>query len=132
MKREKQLKTFVMRLIQQSLNEKGELVEEKVKKCMEALKKLPLSKSVIALGLYRSALKREIEKSTVEIESAVEISAAQIQRIVRNVKPEQKSFEVKYKVNSSLLGGMRVKVSDVVYDDTIGKKVLQLKEAVHE
>lgn len=132
MKKDKQIKILVMKLVSESFNGKGEIVEEKVRKCLGILKQLPLPKAILALTEYWEGVKREMMKTTLEIESAVPLTTEQVQKVVTGMKAHSPITEVKTNINPSLLGGMRVKISDVVYDDTIGKKVMKLKEAIHE
>ncbi|MDO8498410.1 MAG: F0F1 ATP synthase subunit delta [bacterium] len=132
MKKDKQIKLLVMKLVSESFNGKGEVVEEKVRKCLGVLKQLPLPKAIAALTEYWKGVKREMTKTTLEIESAVPLTAEQVQKVVSGMKIHFSITKVKNSVNPGLLGGMRVKISDLVYDDSVGKKVLQLKEAIHE
>lgn len=78
------------------------------------------------------ALKREAEKTlAVEVETAFELSAAQLQnlaatlskRLDRTVNPQQV-------VNPALIGGLVIRAGDVVIDGSVRGKLSQLAEAL--
>ena len=124
MKKDKQLKKLVEKLVEMSFDNKGNLVEEKVQKCVTILKQLPLSKAIIALEAYLLGLRRGVEKRTLQIWSTIPLTGDQVDKISKQMGLNYPVNDVVTSVNPSLLGRLRVKIGDVVYDDSVGKKIV--------
>ena len=132
MKKDKQLKKLVEKLVEMSFDNKGNLVEEKVQKCVTILKQLPLSKAIIALEAYLLGLRRGVEKRTLQIWSTIPLTGDQVDKISKQMGLNYPVNDVVTSVNTSLLGRLRVKIGDVVYDDSVGKKIVKLQEAIRD
>ncbi|KKR81216.1 MAG: hypothetical protein UU73_C0003G0220 [Candidatus Daviesbacteria bacterium GW2011_GWA1_41_61] len=132
MKKDKQLKKLVEKLVEMSFDNKGNLVEEKVQKCVTILKQLPLSKAIIALEAYLLGLRRGVEKRTLQIWSTIPLTGDQVDKISKQMGLNYPVNDVVTSVNPSLLGRLRVKIGDVVYDDSVGKKIVKLQEAIRD
>lgn len=131
MKVDKNLKKIINRLVLISFDTKGQLLEKKANEYTKALKSLNGSQGILALSEYLKGMKREINKTTLEIETAVPLSAAQIKEIVGSFKGNLVISEVKTTLNEGLFGGIRVKIGDMVYDDSVSQKIYQLKGAIN-
>lgn len=132
MKKDKQLQKLVIKLIELSFDGKGNLSEEKVQKCVRLLKKLPSSKAILALEEYLGGIKRQVEKTMLQIWSAKPLTSGQVEEILRQMKGSYPVTDVKTEVDPSLLAGLKVKIADVVYDDSVGKKIIKLQEAIRD
>lgn len=132
MKLNKQLIKAIQKLIKASFDKDGKLVEENVKKSVQILKSLPSITTIEALSVYLRGVKQEIKKFTLNVETAYPLKKSELDKIAQMVKEEYSVQEVNNMVDSSVLGGMRVKIGDVVYDDTVGRKIVQMKEAVRD
>lgn len=130
--KDKQLQKLVEKLIVLSFDSKGNMIEEKVQKCVKILKQLPATKSIMALEAYLKGVKREAEKTLLQIWSATPLTSGQVDEILKQIKGNFPVTEVRAEVEPSLLGGLRVKLADVVYDDSVGKKIVKLQEAIRD
>ena len=130
MKIDKRLKRQVEQYVKESVSQDGKLVDNKVKGFTEVLKSLPCPVAIATLGEYLKRLKNEVAKSTLEIESAVALSPVQLKQVIRVIKAKHTIVAVKTSLDTSLLGGVKIKIGDVVYDDTLGQKIASLKGVI--
>lgn len=108
----------------------GKLDENVAKKFINAFKKLPLNESITSLNYFLQAVKRETDKITLTVESVLKLPPAEIKVIENNFKKEFKVLETQTKLNSSLLGGIKVKIGDIIFDNSLKSRVTQIKEAL--
>ncbi len=130
MRIDKRLKKIAENMAKMSLSKDGELLEKKVNEAVISLKSLGGSSAITALGWYLKMLKTEIGKHTLEIASAAPLSDSQTKEIVKNMKAKYKVTEVSTTLDEKLVGGIRVKIGDLVYDDSLGQKIASLREAI--
>lgn len=128
MKLDKRLQTMVQTMAEGSFNDSGKLQEVKVQSYLQSLKKLPASRALSALQAYLKQLKREIAQKTLQIESVIPLTKPEVEKITRFMSGQTAVIQVKTKLNPSLLGGIRLKMGDVVYDDSVSRKIKTLKE----
>ena len=79
---------------------------------------------------YLKGLKRELSKTTLIIESATPLSSTEMNQIKKNFASKFINHQ-SLTINHSLLGGLRVKIGDEVYDYSVSGKLKQVKEAIH-
>lgn len=127
----RRLKNIVDKLIVNSFTPQGEVREDVVVKNTKLLKKLPFGEAITALTLYQKGLKREIIKTTLEIMSPTAISSLQKNLITKITKKTFKINQVKTTIDPSLLGGLRIKIGDFVFDDSVQNKIGQLKGVIN-
>ncbi len=132
MKRDKQLSKFIARLVITSFDGEGNLIDKNVNEYIKALRTLPRVKALQALTLYLKMLRSELNKNTLTLESTLKLTDAQIKQIVQNFKKNYKISNVDESLNPQLLGGLRIKIADMVYDDSLDNKILQIKEEIRE
>lgn len=130
MKIDKQLKKLVAKYALASFSEDGQIKEMKVRELTRTLKSLPGSSAIAAISEYVKIIKNEMKKSTLEVESAVTLSPTQVQQITKVIKVKHNVCDVKTSLNESLLGGMRVRIGDMVYDNSLSQKMTSLREAI--
>lgn len=131
MKLDKKLKKNIGKLVKLSFDDRGQINEKTVKASVEALKTLSRSKVIPSLTEYLIGLKREIKKTTLEISSTVSLSESHVAHVTKVMKQESPVNQVETNLDSSLLGGLRIKIGDLVYDDSVSQKIKQLKGAIN-
>ncbi len=129
MKVSKSLKKLIDRAVGNSFSDSG-LKTDIVKKYVTAFKKMNLSDSIQTLTLYSRGLKRVMEEHTLFIESAGEMTGQQVKEIQDTFTKGFKLYNVETKLNPSLLGGIKVKMGDLIFDYSLKSKINQVKEAI--
>ena len=122
---------MVEKLIRFSFNQKGQVLEPNIKDCIKSLKTLPSSQAISALSLYYKGIKRELAKTTLEIDSPVVLSSLEQKQVAKIVGTKYSINDIKVNLDSSLFGGLRIKIGDVVFDDTVRSKIGQLKGVIY-
>jgi len=108
----------------------GKLDEVVAKKFIKSFKALPLNESVMSLTYFLQAVRREIGKTTLTIESIVKIPKSEIQSLETGFKRQFQILETREELNSSLLGGIKVRIGDIIFDDSLKSRIGQVKEAL--
>lgn len=122
------LKT-INKLVNSSFKD-GKMIESKVTKAIKALKTLPTADSIWALSEYLKGLKREERKHTMFLETAIKLSPTQINRAKKIIGKKVKITKVKVNINPEILGGFRLRVGDVVWDESLIGKLDQVREEI--
>lgn len=130
MKLDKRLKKTINKLVKISFKESGKIDEQNTMICLKCLKDLPGSKIIPAMHEYLQGLKREIQKTTLEISSAIKLSEEYVSQITKAIRQESMVNQVETNLDSSLLGGFRIKIGDLVYDDSVSQRIKQLKGTI--
>ena len=131
-KNSKEINRVIDHYMKTSFGKNGDINSGEVERHVKALKTLPTPQSIVALSEYTRRIRTELQKTTLEIETAIPLSSGQIHQITQVLKAEHKISAVKSIVNPSILGGIKVKIGDVVYDDSVSRKILQLGENISE
>lgn len=127
----KRLKILVEKLVITSFNSQSEVKEEAVTSNIQLLKKLPFADAMFALNLYQKGLKREISKTTLEILSPTVIPFIQQNKITKTAKKTFQINQVKTTIDPSLLGGLCIKIGDVIFNDSIKNKIGYIKGVIN-
>lgn len=127
----KSIKTIKKEAIKAAqLSFKGDVLDESIaKKFIKEFKKLPLNEAVLSLKYYLRAVKSELSRSTLLIESAVALSSAQIKEIENSFKTKNIN-ETKTQLSPSILGGVKVRIGDVIFDNSVRSRINQVKEVL--
>lgn len=107
----------------------GKLDEAAAKKFVKAFRSLPLSEAVLTLNHYLRALRTEINKTTLTIESAIQLSSSTVKEIENSFK----SYRVQNTITTltpSILGGVKVRIGDVIFDNSLKARINQVKEVL--
>lgn len=107
----------------------GELDEGTSKKFVKAFKALPLNEAVVMLNSYLAAVKREIGKTTLTITSASKLSGSQVKDVAGAFR-SYKVLATTEELSPSILGGIKVRIGDVIFDNSVRSKINQVKEAL--
>lgn len=123
------MQTEINKLVNQSFTN-GKADEAFINMVTSSLKKLNLTESLQTLNLYLKGLKRKIVENTLTVESAVTLSSTEINSVKKMLNREV--FAVEQKINSSLLGGLRLRIGDETIDFSLKSKINQVKERIIE
>ena len=81
------------------------------------------------LELYKRLLRLEIEKRTAVIETANDLSLDAATEIISNLKRKYgNDLDTQFVVNPELLGGMRIKVGNDVWDSSVRNRLHRLEQ----
>lgn len=108
----------------------GKLDEVVVRKFIKAFKGLPLGESILTLNQYMKALRSGVNKTTLTVESVVSIPKADIKELSSVLGKQYQILETREELNPSLLGGVKVRIGDVIFDNSIKARISQVKEAL--
>lgn len=102
------------------------LSQERVKGITKTFARLPLSQSLTYLRTYLRELKKYIEFRSLHVDSSTELSQSQIVAITRTFKKDYLVFEQKVNLDPSLLGGLRIKIGDAIFDYSVKARIAEL------
>ncbi len=125
----KQLKRVVTDAVRMSFSG-GRIDEQKITKVIKMLKSLPLSDAIVTLSAYQNVIARELARTTLLIESAASLSGIEIDQIKVRLDQEFAIDRVEDKLDSSLMGGVKIKIGDYIYEDSIKSRINQVKEVL--
>jgi F-type H+-transporting ATPase subunit delta len=107
----------------------GKLDQEKITKMVGSLVTEKPRHYVEVLKDYQSLIRLEIQKRQATVESAVEIDQGLKDKIVANLRSRYgDDVTVSYKLNSDLLGGLRIKIGDDVWDGSVRQRLNRLQQ----
>lgn len=129
MKSIKTLKKQAIKAAQLSFK-KGALDAVIARKFVKSFKALPLNEAIISLNFYLQAIKRETAKTVLTVDSVVKIPRSELANIESAFKKEYQILETREEVDSSLLGGVKVRIGDIIFDNSLKSRVEQIKEAL--
>ncbi len=124
----KQLQKIVTQCVEASML-KGKVQDTAVKRCIKLFKSLSVSDAIWALEHYQQGLVRAQEQSTLIIESATPLSSLQQKAIEKKFARQCFITHSQTRIDSSLLGGIRVRIGDTVLDDSITARIDQLERS---
>ncbi len=120
------LRVFVKQLVQLSLVN-GRVSSEQVAGVLEYLEKNPPSRPQLVLGYYRDLIAAELAKGEARIEHAGPVSADSIAAIAAAMSRRYgRPVEAVTQPNPTLLGGLRVRVADDVFESSISGQLAAL------
>lgn len=129
MKNRKLLLKLVQKSVEQSF-EKGKIDEKRARGFIETFKKLSLNESIFCLETYQKLLKQELSKSEAIVYSAIKLSTEEQKKILKKLNSELLILSSDFKIDPSLLGGIKVKIGDIIFDDTVKSKINTVKEVI--
>lgn len=129
MKNRKLLLKLVQKAVEQSF-EKGKFSEKKAQGFIEIFKKLNLNEAIFCLETYQKLLKQELSKSEAIVYSAAKLSSDEQNIIIKKLHTTYYLLHTTFQIDSSLLGGIKVKIGDTIFDDTVRSKIKEVKEVI--
>src|SRR5258708_3456454 len=129
MKKNRHLDPIIKQAVDASFKD-GKIVESQVTMLVNSFKKLSRMEAIYLVSGFLKGLKRELAKHTLIIESAIPLSKSEMSEIKKHLKQLIITNE-QLIINPNLLGGIRAKVADTVYDYSLKAKLVQLKEVIH-
>lgn len=130
MKKNKRLDPIIDQAVKASFKD-GRLLELQTEKLAVIFKKLPLTDAIYLTQGFLKAIKREAGKHTLVVESVIPLSGAEVMKLKKNLPGQLKINNERLVINPNLLGGVRARVGDTVYDLSLKGKLGQIKEAIH-
>lgn len=107
----------------------GRLDQGKISSIVESLIGKKPRHYINVLENYKRLLRLEVEKRSARIESAIELSSQASSKIVSNLKRKYgDDLTAEFVVNPELLGGMRVRVGNDVWDGTVRDRLQRLQQ----
>ena len=107
----------------------GKLDKEKISNMVETLLAEKPRHYVDALKDYQRLIRLETEKRHAVIESATQLNSALANQIVTNLRRRYgDDLTTEFRTNPDLLGGLRIKIGDDVWDGSVKNRLHKLQE----
>jgi F-type H+-transporting ATPase subunit delta len=107
----------------------GKLDEEKISNMVQTVLATKPRRYVDVLKDYQRLIHLEVEKRHAVIESATPLNRSLGDRIVANLKVRYgEDLTTEFRTNPELLGGLRIKIGDDVWDGSVRNRLSQLQE----
>jgi len=104
----------------------GKLDDKKVELFTREFSQLPKAEAIPFLNEYHKGIKRELDKQTLIIESAIILPSDKVKKIEAAVKKEHQVSKVETLVNPGLLGGIKIKIADEVFEGSLLRQIEEL------
>lgn len=131
MKIRKQIKSIMDKAIEASFKD-GKLMEKKALGFVKLFKSQPGREAIELLSEFLKRIKLEVNSTTMVVESTVPLSKKQKEIIKRKFSLRFTITNSEFKLNPEILGGLKIKVGDHIYNDSILARIYQVKEAIAE
>jgi F-type H+-transporting ATPase subunit delta len=106
----------------------GRLDEDKVRKITNGLAAAKPRELIAILKTYQRLLRLEIERNTARVESAVTLDGALQQQITAQLQQiYRRPVAAEFSVNPELIGGVRVRVGNDVWDGSVANRLRELR-----
>ena len=107
----------------------GRLDENKIRIIVKAVITGKSRHYVDLLKNYQRLIRLETEKRRAIVESATELDPATAQRVASGLKAKYGAdLATEFRVNPSLIGGLRIRVGDDVYDGSVQGRLTRLEQ----
>ncbi len=130
MRQDPKLKTFARKLAQMCMHA-GHAAQNRVQEVLESLQPLPPTRRKAILKLFLAALEREMAKYEATVEHAGPVS----DDVQETIKEQLKTFyghsiNLTLSENEALIAGVRVRVSDDVFDASLVTRLNALASGI--
>ena len=129
MKKDKKVKQLVKKCVDQVFL-KGKFDQKKAEEFVKVFKKLPKLEAIHLLEEFKKQVKRKLSEGTIVVESATELGKVELGEVKKRFDKRFKIYDLRFKKNTELLGGIKVKVGDFVFDDSVNTKINEVGEAI--
>jgi F-type H+-transporting ATPase subunit delta len=107
----------------------GAMNDDRVRQVVKQVLELKPRGFIAILEHFKRLVKREIDRRIARVESAVPLSAEQQAGVSSSLERMYgKGLNISFEQNSSLIGGLRVKVGSDVYDGSVAGRLEQLEQ----
>lgn len=125
----RKLDSLIKQALVQSVD-KGKLMEPQIKAFTKSFSTLSRGQAIYCLSKYLKLLTKKMTSNVLEIETPVRLQSAEINEISESFSTDYPFQEVKVTINPAILGGLRIRIGDDIYEDSINSKVAQLKKTL--
>jgi F-type H+-transporting ATPase subunit delta len=129
MKRNKKIKEIVRTCVQDVFSN-GKLDEKKASMYLDMFKKGPKLEALAFLEEFGRQVKRKMVETTLVIESATDLSKAEVDDIKSKFSKQFVINSSQITHNPSLIGGIRVRIGDYIFDDSVSAKIGEVRETI--
>lgn len=130
MKSTKESRKISRQLLRLSFTD-GKLDQEKVSHMVQSVLSEKPRHNLDILKNYQRLLRLEVEKRHAVIESATPLNGSMGDRIVANLRSRYgDDLTTEFRTNPELLGGLRIKIGDDVWDGSVRSRLSQLQEQI--
>lgn len=128
MKNKKETRQLSRALLRASFTD-GQLDQGRVGSLVKSLIEKKPRNFIRVLDEYKRLLRLEVEKRTATIESAAELAPDVANELVGNLKRKYgPDLTTRFVVNPELLGGMRIRVGNDVWDSSVRNRLQRLQQ----
>jgi F-type H+-transporting ATPase subunit delta len=121
----------VSRLLLRNSYTSGKLDEEKISHMVQSVLAAKPRHYVDMLKDYERLLHLEVEKRRAVIESATPLNRSLGDRIIENLRARYgDDLTTEFRTNPELLGGLRIKIGNDVWDGSVKSRLSQLQEKI--
>jgi F-type H+-transporting ATPase subunit delta len=130
MKTSKESRKIARQLLRLSFTD-GRLDQEKVTQMVQSVLSEKPRQPLDILKDYQRLLRMEVEKRHAIIESATPLNGSMGDRIVANLRSRYgDDLTAEFRTNPELLGGLRIKIGDDVWDGSVRHRLARLQEQI--
>lgn len=129
MKKNKKLDKAIKQALKASFKN-GQLNEPKAKAFIKIFSSLNRPDARYCLTHFLAGLRKTIAAHTLLIESSARLSANVIDRIKKLYSTRYQLYATRQAISPSLISGLRIKIGDNVFEDSINSRIEQLKQTI--
>lgn len=129
MKTRKQIESIVDKGVKACFKD-DKLLDKKALGFVNLFKSQPKMEAIKFLSEFLKRMRVALNSTSMLVESTIPLSKKQKDIIKRKFSLRFTITNSEFKLNPQLLGGLRVKVGDHIYDDSIRSRIYQIKEAI--
>ena len=128
MKINKEIRQLSRQMLRASFTD-GQLDQGKIASLVQSLIAKKPRRFLDILQNYKRLLRLEIEKRRATIESASELSSQNSSTVLAKLKQKYgDDLTAEFRIDPTLLGGMRIRVGSDVWDGTVRNRLQQLQQ----
>lgn len=129
MKEKRKLKRIAAKSVRLSVAE-GKIDHSKATIAIKKLKSLPKNQAIYVISKYLKGLRRKKVENTAVVESAVPLSKEQLDEVYNKLSKEFVINKIENKVDPNILGGIKVRVGDMILDLSLQNKIDQVGKVI--
>lgn len=131
MQRNKKVRHLAKKLVELSKDEKGLVVESRVREVLDGLKQASLRRYLGTLKAYLQLMRREIALQTALVGSPTKIADEALRQIEHSFSERyERDIQAVVREDPSLIAGVRIRVGDDVYDASVAGQLERLADNV--